>query len=227
MKCSFLKQTVVFMKHYARCELSSKERFFAPLLFSATLLVMFNFSFGESIPRGYMVNIFVAEVFITLLFSLQLSFMRQFDLESEDNAFEVLRVSNVSYYALFLGKYFVSVISILCVVLPSVFLAWFFLAADLVDVEFSFYFYFSIFAALLGLSALGSLISALLQKLSGRELLYPLFFYPLGSPLFLLAQQIALFALEGKEIFSLLLVLLGLDLFYLVLALLLFDEIMT
>lgn len=224
---SFFKQISIFIKHYARCELSSKERFFAPLLFSATLLVVFNFSFGEGFPREYMIHIFVAEVFITILFSLQLSFMRQFDLESEDNAFEVFRVSNVSYYALFLGKYFVSVMSTFFVVLPSVFLAWFFLAADLAQGEFSFSFYCTIFLGVLGLSALGSLISALLQKLSGRELLYPLFFYPLGSPLFLLAQQIALFALEGKEIFSLLLVLIGLDLFYLVLALLLFDEIMS
>lgn len=227
MKSSFFKQVFCFLKHYIRCELFSKERLLAPLFFAATLLVIFNFAFGEGLPRESMKNIFVAEVFITTLFAVQLSFMRQFDLESDDNAFEVLRVARLNAYALFLGKYLVSLLAALFVVFPSVLLAWFFQAGELVGLNFGLNFFATIFCVLLGLAALGSLIGAVLQKLNGRELLYPLFFYPLASPLFLLGQQTALFALEGKAVLSLLGVLMGLDLLYLILALLLFDEIMA
>ena len=70
-------------------------------------------------------------------------------------------------------------------------------------------------------------MSSVLQRLNGREILFPLFFYPLSSPLFLIGLQAASFTFEARSVESLQFVLLGIDCVYLVLGFLLFDEILN
>lgn len=222
-----IKKIYYFIQHYIKCELSSKERLYAPFMFASTLLIIFNFAFDGKIGANYAQEVFVAEVFITLLFSVQISFMRQFDLEAEDNVFESFRVYHSNPYHLFLGKYLVTLISSFFIVIPTVFLALFFHLSKIPDVSFGLSFFLIILLVLGGLSALGTLMSSLLQRLSSREVLYPLFFYPLSCPLFLVGLQSASMALEGKDVNYLSLVLLGLDFIYLVLGFLLFDEILN
>ena len=222
-----LKIFFSFFSHYVRCELSSKERVYAPFLFSCALLVVFNFAFDGRVDPQFFKPVFLAEVFITLLLSTQMAFMRQFDLEAEDNAFECFRVYGLPSYHLFLAKYLVSFIGSVLVVVPLLFLASFFHLSELPELALSVGFFLILFLVLLGLSALGSLMSSVLQRLNGREILFPLFFYPLSSPLFLIGLQAASFSFELRSVESLQLILLAIDSLYLVLGFLLFDEILN
>lgn len=221
-----IRQIIYFALHYVKCERAAKERLYAPLLFASTLLVIFNFSFDGKITRDYSCEIFVAEVFITFLFAMQLSFLRQFDIETEDNAFDHLRLHQVSSYSLFMGKYLVSLVTGLVILIPTVLLAFFFHLSVLSHIDLNWQFCVVMLLVLAGISTLGCLISSLIQKMNGREALYPLLFYPLACPLFLVGLQSAYISLTSKEGANLMGILLGLDFIYLVLSLLLFDEIM-
>ena len=222
-----LKQLIFLTKHYIFCEVSSWERFYSPVLFAATILVIFNFAFADSLPKESLSKIFLAEVFVALLFAVQISFMRMFDLDTEDGALEVMRSRRLSSASIFLSKYTVTFLSACLMAVPIVFLAFFFHLSGQGFSGFWGTLFLILFLVLGGLSALGSLVSSVLQKVSSREVLYPLLFYPLCSPLFIVGLQVANMSLEGKEVSSLLFVLLGLDFLYLALGILLFDELIT
>lgn len=223
----FFQDLKNLLGHYIKCELSSFERFYSPLLFASTILVIFHFAFGESLPSESLSKVFVAEVFVALLFSVQMSFLRLFDLETEDQALDIMKASNIKSSALFLSKYLVTFISSCVLAVPVVALSLFFQGSRSLP-SFSFLnLLMIIFLVLGGLSSLGSLLSVLLARLNSREVLYPLLFYPLSSPLFILGLQTAHFSFSGAEINPLLWVLIGLDCLYFALGFLLFDEVLV
>ena len=215
------------IKHNFNCELSAKERILSSLLFAGTILVLFNFAFAGKIMADYGQEVFLAELFITLVLTMQLSFMRQFDLECEDNALESLRINPISSYLLYLAKYFVSLVMATLVMAPTLLLALFFHAASSSALTLNLQFLAVLTLVLAGVCCIGCLISSLTQKMDARESLYPLLFYPLLVPLLIVGIQACYSSLNKPGETQLLMVLLALDVLYFLLSLLLFDEVMN
>ncbi len=226
MNTNPLIQIKYLIKHNLKCEFAAKERLFSSLLFASTILIIFNFAFAGKIASDYSYEIFLAEVFVTLLLTMQLNFLRQFDIECEDNALDSLRLNPISSYSLYLGKYLVSLIMSTLILLPTLLLAFFFHGAATNNLVLNFQFLAVLSFVMLGLSCLGCLISALIQKMNAREAIYPLLFYPLSVPLLIVGLQACYKSLLSPGGWELTEVLLGLDLIYFLLSLLLFDEIM-
>ena len=222
-----LSSIIYLIGHNCKCEFNSKERVISSLLFASTILIIFNFVFVGKISTQYAYEIFIAEVFVTLLLTMQLNLLRLFDIECEDNALESLRLSPVSSYAIYMGKYLVNILVSLLIVIPSLLLAFFFHKSALNSFEINGQF-FSIFVLVVfGVSSIGCLIAALLQKINAREALYPLLFYPLTIPLLIVGMQASYKSLITPGGWEFVEILLGLDFLYFLLSLLLFDELMT
>ena len=99
---------------------------------------------------NYNIEIFLAEVYVTLLLTMQLSFMRQFDIECEDNALESLRVHYVSSYTLYMAKYSTSLIMAFLTVIPTMLLAFFFHGASSNDLNLNLTFLLTVTLVVIG-----------------------------------------------------------------------------
>ncbi len=170
-----------------RAELAEKQRLISPLLFAATILILFSFAMGE-IPDFLITKMFLAETFLTLLFALQASFSRIFEPDQQDKVFELLQTYPLSSSGWFFGKYILVMIIGIAIVLPTMLLAGLLLDTPGINLLEPFVFLMA-FLALTGLTALGILLSAATLKAAGREIIFPLLYFPLSTPILLAAVE--------------------------------------
>lgn len=209
-----------------RAELADMERLVSPVLFSVTLLLLFSFAMGE-VPPDLKAKVYLAETFLTLLFSLQLSFSRLFEPDRQDHVFDLLRTYPVSHTAWFLAKYVLIFLLGSATLVPTMFFGAFLNHSASAPV-FSWSVIAVGFLALAGLASVGVLLSAMTLKANSRQILYPLLYFPLTTPVLLAGVQSSLVILEkggfteaSRPWMGLLL---GFDAIYLTLGILLYPE---
>jgi heme exporter protein B len=161
-----------------------KERPLACLFFSATLFLLMAMAFPEE------KDLLPVQTVITLFLGIQMLLLRAFDMEKQGGALVILRVSNLDPMAWYLGK--------VCYL-------WLWVAAF---IPIGAFFWDdpgqgALFCLLSGvgawgLLALGILLSSLVLTASGKEVLFPVLFFPLSVPL-LLASLEGMLALIGKD----------------------------
>ncbi len=221
------RQFTLILTHSLRAELAGKERMLSPLLFAATILLLFYFAMGE-MPDELVLKTYVAETFLAAFFALQITFARMFEPESEDQAFDVLRTYPISPYAWFASKYLSVVILGMLVLTPTMLLSAFFHQKSQMTLLSWPLFFFS-FLVILGLAALGVLLSAVTMRAQGQRVLYPLLYFPLTTPVMLAATQVSITHLDGSKDWNQLLnswlgLLIAFDLIYITLGTLLYGE---
>jgi len=224
---SFTKQLKLIVAHGLKVELADKERIISPILFSLTILMLFNFALGETDPR-LRHQIFTAETFLTGFLALQICFMRIFEPDQEDNIFTLMRTYPINSSAWFIGKY------ILVLILSSIIMVSTTLMSSLLHFDangplLSWVFYGIVLLTLLGLGAIGVLLSVITLKARSRQILFPILYFPLTTPVLLAAVNASLLYLEHGEITEAIEGWVGLlalfDVIYITLGLLLFSEI--
>ncbi len=223
----FNQQFLIFLKHGIKAELSDLERLISPILFATTVLLLFSFAFGE-VDASFGLKLFIAETFLTLLMTLQLTFARLFEPEREDRAFDLIRTYPISYSAWYLGKYVVVMMVGTLTILPAI------VIANLLHNPTSGASFFSwpmlsiILTSLGGLAALGVLLTAVVQKSQAKQVLYPILYFPLATPVLLAGVEAAFFYMEnnafGKTLESWGGLLLAFQIIYFTLGILLFPE---
>lgn len=177
-----------------RAELADKERIVSPILFAITMLLVFSFAMGEIEP-DLKPRVYLAETFLTAFLALQLSFSRLFEPDRQDRVFELMRSYPISYTAWFLAKYTLVLIFGSIILLPTLIFGAF-LHQTASQPLFSWAVCGIAFLALAGLAALGVLLSALTLKAQARQILYPLLYFPLTTPVLLAAVQASLLYIE-------------------------------
>lgn len=209
-----------------RAELADKERLVSPVLFSITMLLLFSFALGE-LDASLKARVYLAQTFLTAFFALQLTFSRLFEPDRQDRVFDLMRSYPVSHTAWFLAKYTLVVLLGLMVLAPTLLFGAFLHQTDKAPV-FSWTVCGIALLALLGLAALGILLSAMTLKANSRQILYPLLYFPLTTPVLLAAVQASLLVLESAKDADALKAWLGLlagfDVIYFTLGVLLFTE---
>lgn len=227
---SFWSQCRCLLAQGFKAELANKERLLTPLLFAATILILFNFVFTDATP-ALQAKFFVAETFLTLLFALQTSYARTFAPDEQDRVFELLQTYPLSHAAWFLAKYLQTLASSALILIPTLGMTGLFHSSSL---GFSLLWSGPLWAAALlslaGLAALGILLAAMTLKAAGREVLFPLLYFPLAVPVLLASSQAALSFISGVssgEVGQWLGLLLGFDIIYLTLGILLFGELLV
>lgn len=182
-----LGQTWLLSRQQLHLEFHNSERWLAPWLFSASLILLGAFAYGE-VPDQVAQTVVLAQTYVTLFLTLQLNFSRNLDWEREDQIFLMLRASPLSRTAWFLAKYAVILVMGSLVLVPTFALAAFFyqglpisiLRWDLLGIAL---------LALAGLGALGVLVTTMLLGSGARQMLYPILYFPLSTPVLLAAVE--------------------------------------
>ncbi len=225
-RSSALAQYRTIVAQGLRAEFADKERLISPALFSVTMLLLFAFALGE-VDASLKARVYLAETFLTAFFALQLSFSRLFEPDRQDRVFDLMRSYPVSHTAWFLAKYTLVVLLGLAVLLPTMLFGAFIHHTDKAPV-FSWTVCGIAVLALAGLAAIGVLLSAMTLKANSRQMLYPLLYFPLTTPVLLAAVQASLLHMEPGSSPDALKAWLGLlsgfDVIYFTLGVLLFTE---
>ncbi len=228
MKATAFDQYVTLVRQGLRAEFVDKERLVSPVLFALTMLILFAFALGD-LDQSLRIKVYLAETLLTALFALQLSFSRLFEPDRQDRVFDLLRTYPVSYSSLFLAKYTLVLILGSATLIPTM-LFGAFLHQSANQSLFSWLVLGISILALAGLGALGVLLSVLTLKAQARQILYPILYFPLTTPVLLAAIQSARLCLEAgvtsPELKSWIGLLVGFDTIYITLGILLFTELM-
>lgn len=183
----FFEQLRTILGHSFKSEWQNAERWISPLLFSVTVLVLFSFAMGQLDPQ-IAVKVYVAQMYLTALFALQISFSRIFEPDTQDRVFDLLRTYPIHANAWFLSKYLQVVIMGLFILLPTMLLANFFNAeSDIPSINS----HLVIIGCLVisSLASVGVLLSTLVMRSNAKQILYPLIYFPLTAPVLLSAVE--------------------------------------
>lgn len=222
----FLQQYRALVKQGIRAELADSERTVSPVLFAITMLLLFAFAMGD-LDASLRAKVYLAETFLTAFFALQLSFSRLFEPDRQDRVFDLIRTYPVSHTTWFLAKYTLVFILGSATLAPTL-LFGAFLHQSARTPLFSWTVTGIAFLALAGLCALGVLLSAMTLKANARQILYPLLYFPMTTPVLLAAVQASEVALDASrkasDMHGWLWLLLAFDTIYFTLGILLFTE---
>lgn len=176
-------------------ETRTKEIISSVLVFAILVIVIFNFAFSGS--QQTMISLTPGMLWVTFAFAGVLSLNRAFIQEKEDNCLEGLMVCPVSRETIYLGKMLGSLFFLLlveAVVLP-VFALLFnvnVISLPLITITV---------LTTLGFVAVGTLFSALAVNTKAREMVLPILFFPIVTPLIISAVSASGLAL-GSESWS-------------------------
>lgn len=184
---SGFSQATTLLRQYLTIEITNKERLLTSLLFAASVLLCFTFAFGK-IDRTLAPGLFLGEAFVGGFLALQIYLGRITDIESQNKVFEVLRTMPLKGEAWFCAKYFYVVIMSCLTLIPTILMAALFLA----DRQRSFLdlgvMAIAVFAVL-GSSAIGVLLSLMTMGTKQRQVLFPILYFPLVSPIIIAAVE--------------------------------------
>lgn len=228
MAPSFAGAAWIIARKDLRIEGRTKETLAATIVFALVELVVFGFAFdSDTIRRVGPATVIPGILWITLAFAGIVGFTRSFRLERESDAMTAVALAPIDAGAVFVGKWIAN--TVLLVALVAVLLP---LTALFFDVELA-----SVLLPLLkvvllhtiGLAALGTLFGAVVSKLGRGEALMATLLLPAATPLFLSAVHCTA-AVLGHEPLGAhrnwLRLALGLDVLYVLLALLVFEAIL-
>ena len=175
-------------------EARSRELVVSVIVFGLLMAVVFNFALRPS--PGQAAVLAPGILWVSFAFAATLAMNRAFVREQEAGALEGLLVSPVSRDAIFLAKAATSFIFMLLVeaaLLPAyaVMLRFSALSWTLGAV---------ILLATLGFALIGTLFSALAAQTRSREIMLPVLFFPIMTPVIIAAVEVSQGALGGEGI---------------------------
>jgi len=168
-----------FREEFRRKEGPATAAFFA-LLTTVIFLFAWDFSQFRQGPEFTLTKLGI--LWVTVLFAGSLFMGRTFHKEEEFGTLTALLLAPIPRFALYLSKFFVNFLFLLILELFIFFLSFFFL-------NLSFHTGFGLLAmvwllATIGYAAMGTLFSALVARLQGGGVLFPLLLLPFLIPLF-------------------------------------------
>jgi heme exporter protein CcmB len=170
-----------------KVDISSPERLVTPIFFAVVVLLLFSFALPDQDP-SLQKRMMIAQTQMAIFFALQLTFSRAFESERTDKVFEHLKMSPIDASAFVISKIlhvmFVGGLTMLATAGLSVILQGQDLALILDPVVLG-----AFFLALLGLSGVGVLLSAVTLRADGQAILFPLLYFPLSVPVLLSSTE--------------------------------------
>ena len=141
--------------------------------------------------------VYVAQTFIAVFLGLQVSFARLFEPYQSDKVFDQLRTYPLSNSAWFLANYTLIIIMGSLVLMPVMLFAAFLQSAPEATLNWSIVGF--AWLALLGLGAVGLLLSTMTLKAEARQIIYPILYFPLTTPVLLAAVQGSLSSIAASS----------------------------
>lgn len=183
----FFYQSKKFLNHFLRQEFAAKEKLITPLLFSLVVLLVFSFAIPEP-PEDWKIRMLVAQCLIATFFSLQVAISRAFEIESQDRVFDMIRVYPINGNSFVLAKLVTIALASGFTFFSAVFLSTL-LNGTSIEAWCHSLVLAQCFLVVLSLSSLGVLLSAMTLKSQSRQILFPLLFFPLSTPVLIAATE--------------------------------------
>ncbi len=224
----FWRTAAIVAQKDLRIEGRTKETLAASALFALVELVVFAFAFDlDTIHRMGPAKVVPGLLWMTLAFSAIVGLTRSFRLERTREALIAVAMAPVDRGAVFVGKWLanLALLTILeAILLP---LTAIFFDVDIVTVALPLT--FVVLLHTFGLAALGTLFSGVVSRLGRGEALLATLLLPAATPLFLSAVHCTASVLDGSLLASdrkWLLLTLGLDVLFVLVAILVFDALL-
>jgi len=224
----FFAAAMIVARKDLRIEGRTKETLLATVLFALVELVVFGFAFDlDTIRRMGPEKVVPGLLWLTLAFSAIVGFTRSFRLERAREALIAVALAPIDRGAVFVGKWMANLALLFmleAVLLPLVAL---FFDVNIVGVAGPLVLVVAVHTV--GLAALGTLFGAVVSRLGRGEALLATLLLPAATPLFLSAVHCTASALAATPLAverKWLLLTVGLDVLYVLVAVLIFDAIL-
>jgi heme exporter protein B len=217
---SFWRQAMAIARKDITAELRSREIITSVLVFAVLVLVIFNFAFTAD--SDTMLALAPGLLWVAFTFAGVLALNRSFIPEKEENCLEGLLACPAGREVIYTGKALGSLLFLM-------------LVEAVVLVVFALLFNINVFKieiiavvilGTLGFTAVGTVFSALAVNTRAREMVLPVLFLPVVSPVIIAAVEASSLALAGKSWSDMtvwLIILLAFDAIFLVVPFLVFE----
>lgn len=183
----YVKKVFAIVEKDVISELRTKELFTSMLVFVLLTLVMFNFAFGQDFQAD-MAKMASGILWVAFLFAAILGLNRSFVHEKDEGCMDGLMLCPVDRSAVYIAKVIGNLIFISIVEMISVPIFVLFFIKDASKINFLF-FAFIIILSNLGISAIGTLLSAISINTRARDLMMPILFFPVIVPVLISAVK--------------------------------------
>ncbi len=173
-------------------EIRTGESIISVLVFTLLVIVIFNFAFSSN--QETMKTVAPGILWVTFTFAGVLSLNRAFVMEKEGGCIEGLLASPISREVIYIGKMLGSLIFMLIVeiVALSAFTLLFNLSILSPEVVIT------TFLATIGFVAMGTIFAAMAVNTRAREMVLPVLFLPMVSPIIISAVKASGLAISGE-----------------------------
>lgn len=177
-------------------EIRNRENISSMFFFALAVILIFSFSF--SMDRQATKELMPGIIWIAFGFTGIIGLGKSFLPEVQNDCMEYLQIAPVSKGAIYLGKLLGNILFLL---LAELFLFPLFILFFNLDILDKLPMVLLIFlVATIGLSALGTLFSALTVQIRAREVMFPILLLPLAVPVFIGAVESTRGALNGDPL---------------------------
>lgn len=217
-----LTQTYLLLRKDLLLELRRRDSLLTMFFFGTLLLFVFHFSFD--LPPDKVAEMAPALLWLAFLFTGTLGLAQLFQAERENHCLDALLLSPLDRGALFLAKTIFNLILMLLVELVVIPLFW--ILFNLSAWNLLPQLFLVILLGTIGFCVLGTIMSALTLRARARELLLPLVLFPLMIPVILATIRCMESVLrngEFGEALSWLKLLVGFDVIFITMGILIFD----
>jgi heme exporter protein B len=217
-----LKQASLLLRKDLLLEMRQRESLLTMFFFGILILFVFHFSFD--LEPAKVPELAPALLWLAFLFTGTLGLAPLFQAERENHCLDALLLAPLDRGALFLAKFSLNLVLMVAVELVVMPLFWILFNMRLWSVLPALF--GIVFLGTVGFSVLGTLLSAMTLRARARELLLPLVLFPLMVPVILATircMEALLRAGELGDAAPWLRLLLGFDVIFLTLGVLLFD----
>ena len=195
-KAGFLQQAVAIAAKDLRSEIRTKETINGSVSFAVVVLLMFSFAFDPNSEQVHEMSGGI--LWLAFAFAAVLILNRGFARELLNDCLETLLASPVSGAQLYLGKCLGNYVLLLLVevICVPVFLVFY-------NMQWTRHWPMLVVVCLLGswgLTAVGTMFSAMTVNLRLRELMLPIMLYPMMIPVLMASMQLTTVLLAGNPI---------------------------
>jgi len=175
------------------CEWRTRETISSMLFFALIVILVFSFSF--SMDQDAARHLIAGIIWVAFTFTGIIGLGKSFTSELQNDCLESLQMSPAPKGAIYLGKVAANFLFMLSVEILLFPLFVLFFNLEVIEAVGTLLFIF--FLATLGLSAVGTLFSALTVQIRAREVMLPVLLLPLAVPVMIAAVEATRGALSG------------------------------
>ena len=216
---NFWSKVFAVTRKDAMAEMRTKEIISAVLVFTFLVILIFNFAFGTD-PQ-LVQQVAAGMIWATFAFTGVLSLNRSFIMEKEEGCMEGLMVAPVEREVIYTGKMLGSLLFLLIVEAIALPIFAFLFNLDILSLKLI----VIVLLTTIGFVSVGTLFSALAVNTKAREMVLPILFLPIVSPIIIsavIASNLALAAGSWSSLMPSLQIIIAFDVVFLVASFLVF-----